>query len=134
MGNMISKKKRKRSNNIKPNARQRQAVKNVVEGMGITKALKASGYSDSVSEKNQLQVTESKGFLQALSESGVSIDNLNALLHKDLHDDSKRSVQHLQLGYKLHGKLRETQEGNKTLIVNISGQSQTRFREHIDKN
>lgn len=114
--------------NIKPKPIHREVVRNLVDTRGsVSEAMRRAGYPETTA-KNPKNVTESKGFQMALQEAGIGLDDLNFEFAKDLHDDKKRTVQHLQLGYKLHGKLKDTQEGNKTLILITTGDSNTRYK------
>ncbi len=81
--------------------------------------------------KNPTQVTESKGSQKALELAGLDLDTLNSYLAEDLAVKKQNRFNELQLAYKLHGKLRDTKEGDKTLILNITGESANRYK--LDK-
>lgn len=114
-------------NKTKPTPRQRKAVKAMVENDGsIGDALRVAGYSESIAHTPS-KVTESKGFIMAMNEVGLDIDTLNRALADDIELKPQNRLGELTLAYKLHGKLRDTQEGNKTLILITSGESATRY-------
>lgn len=123
-----------KGNKVKPTKRQVKAVKALVENDGgIGKALRVAGYSDSIAHTPS-KVTESKGFIMAMNEVGLDIDTLNRALADDIELKPQNRLGELTLAYKLHGKLRDTQEGNKTLILITSGESATRYNLPVKDN
>ena len=113
---------------IKPTKLHRKAVKTLVESSSKRDGLLKAGYSQAVAD-NPIKVTESRGFIKAMEDMGLTDDLLNGMLIDDLHKKGKKGnrFNELQLAYKLKGHLKDTKEGNKTLILNISGQAGARF-------
>lgn len=119
--------KPRKSYKVTPKPRHYKVVAKLAQGLGITRAMKESGYSTMTSEKAQKGLTESKGFIQAMSECGLDIATLNGYLASDLKAKKENRLGELTLAYKLHGKLRDTVQENKTLILITSGESATRY-------
>lgn len=104
-----------------------RAVQKLTENGGhLGKALLEAGYSKSIAESPK-KVTTTKGFIEAMSEAGLDLDTLNGYLASDLKSKPKQRLGELTLAYKLHGKLKDTKEGDKTLILITSGESATRY-------
>jgi hypothetical protein len=104
-----------------------RVLSNLVENGGDKgKAIRDAGYSESMVHTPS-KVLESKGFIQALEQSGLDIETLNGYLAHDLKKKKENRLGELTLAYKLHGKLRETVSENKTLILITSGESATRY-------
>lgn len=117
----------KKRYNVKPKPMHYKVIKNLVENGGNKyRAIRDAGYSEAVATTPQ-KVTESKGFIQAMNEAGLSIETLNTYLASDLKAKPKQRFNELQLAYKLHGKLKENTLENKTLILITSGESATRY-------
>lgn len=122
------KNKPQKSYNVKPKPIHYRVVKNLVETRGaLGKAMIQAGYSE-VTAKNPKNVTEAKGFIQAMNDAGLNLETLNTYLASDLKNKPKERLGELTLAYKLHGKLRETQTENKTLILVTSGESAERYQ------
>lgn len=112
---------------VTPTKRQRLAVSKILENKGpVGKALREVGYSEGIATNPRL-VTESKGFQQVMQTMGLTEELLTSCLVEDIHRKKDNRLGELTLGFKLHGKLRETQEGNKTLVLITSGESATRY-------
>lgn len=120
-------KKVKKQYNVKPKLIHRKVVKNLTENHGnMSKAMIDAGYSEMTAKKPS-NVTESKGFQQALREAGLTEEFLNNCLYDDIQQKPKNRYQELQLAYKLHGKLRDDKQGDKTLILITSGETASRY-------
>lgn len=116
-----------KSYKVTPKPIHYRVARNLVENHGHkAKALIDAGYSE-VTAKNPKQILESKGFIQAMSECGLDIATLNSYLASDLKAKKENRLGELTLAYKLHGKLRDTVQENKTLILITSGESATRY-------
>lgn len=122
--------KPKKSYNVKPKPVHYEIARKVSENVSLKDAILSSGFSESVANRPQ-QVTRTKGFIQACNELGLT----EQLLTSSLVDDIKRKGQEkkdrlgeLTLGFKLHGKLKDTVEGNKTLVINLTGESTNRYK------
>lgn len=119
--------KPRKSYNVKAKPIHYKVARNLVENGGNKyKAILDAGYSKAVATTPQ-KVTESKGFIQAMSECGLDIATLNGYLASDLKAKKENRLGELTLAYKLHGKLRDTVQENKTLILITSGESATRY-------
>jgi len=112
---------------IKPKPAHYKVLDNLVENGGNKyKAIVDAGYSKETA-KTPSKVVESKGFLRALDECGLTEQVLNTALSEDIKGKPKNRLGELTLAYKLRGLLSDRVEGNKTLVLNISGQSAQRF-------
>jgi len=116
-----------KSNNITPTKRQRLAVKNISEHLTKGGVLESAGYSKSVSESPSL-VMKSKGFIVAMEEMGITDEFLNKALMSDITTKKGNRLGELTLAYKLKGKLTDTKQGDKTLIINVTQESANRFK------
>jgi hypothetical protein len=117
----------KKTYRVKPKERHRQVIKNMAENGGNKRqAILDAGYSQEVAD-NPKKVTESKGFLMALEESGLTKEFLNNALYDDIKNKPKNRKAELELAYRLRGDLTERKEGNKTLILITSGESAKRY-------
>jgi len=117
--------------NVKPKPIHYRLVNNLIENGGNkAQALKDTGYSKAV-QSNQ-NVLKTKGFLQAMNEMGLTDELLVSSLVKDVQNEKRRTVNHLQLGFKLRGHLKEKSNEQKNLVLIVSGESATRYnvREH----
>ncbi len=113
--------------NVETKPIHQRVLANLIENGGNKgQAIRDAGYSE-VTAQNPKKILETKGFIQAMEQSGLDIDTLNSYLASDLKAKSKNRLGELTLAYKLHGKLRDTQEGNKTLILITSGESAKRY-------
>lgn len=124
--------------------KQKKAFKEVVNGSTITKAMKEAGYSIESSKRTN-KVTATKGW-QELMDKFIPDKDL-AKVHKEglsattfysegigkgetvLVEKPDFSVRHkyLESGYKIKGKHLNESEGNKTLIINITGETASRY-------
>lgn len=101
--------------------------KNVSKG----KILKKVGYKASIA-KNPDKVFETEGFKEALLEQagafGLTKELIESSLVEDILKKPQRRVRELELGAAIL-KLTEKSpsEGNKTLIINITGETASRY-------
>lgn len=120
--------KNPRENIVRPKPIHYRVVKNLIENGGHKgKALIDAGYSE-VTAQNPKKILETKSMTHALNSAGLSIERLNSYLNEDIEAKKGNRFQELQLAYKLHGKLKDTKEGDKTLILNITGESASRYK------
>jgi len=118
---------KRKGNRVKPKPRHIKAVHALLNNGGKQgEAMREAGYTSTVI-KSPGKVTESKGFQQVMQNMGLTEELLTSCLVEDIHRKKDNRLGELTLGFKLHGKLRETQEGNKTLILITSGESATRY-------
>ena len=121
--------------------KQKLAFKEVVKGSTLTKAMSVAGYSPSaVKRTNKLTETDGWHELMAkhLPDSALAKKH-RELLNKreyitidgdseDIGPETQAVSKALDMAYKLKGRYSdESREGNKTLIINISGQSAKRY-------
>ena len=120
--------------------KQKLAVKKVLNGIPIAQAMREVGYSKKTAA-NTTKLTQSKAFHEMLDEI-ISDEKL-----LKVHDDGLTAfrvlftpegeqitipdfgVRHkyLQTGYELKNKIKSGSEGNKTLIINITGETAKRY-------
>lgn len=117
----------KKERRYRPTRKQRLAARTLVESGSLKEGLIKAGYSENTAIA-PTKVTESKGFIAAMEEIGLTDDYLNECLLNDIKQKKGNRLGELTLAYKLKGKLTEKKEGNKTLILNISGQAGERYR------
>lgn len=113
--------------NATPTTRQRKAFDKIVENRGnVSKAMREAGYPE-ITAKNPKNLTESKGFKILCEEHGLTDDLLVDSLVEDIKEKKGNRKAELELGFKIKGRLTEKQEGNKTLILNITGETAQRY-------
>lgn len=107
--------------------RQRNALDNLVENGGnVSKAMIDAKYTPATAKTPQ-KLTESKGFQLLCEQRGLTDKFLVDALVEDIEKKEQNRKPELELGFKILGRLNEKQEGNKTLIVNISGETAQRY-------
>lgn len=120
---MVKTKERK----FKPTERQKLALDIMVGNGGIaTPAMIEVGYSPNTANTPQ-KLTESKGFKQLCEERGLTEDFLVDALVEDIENKPQNRKAELELGFKVIGKLKEEPDGNKTLIIMVSGETAQRY-------
>ena len=119
-------KTKQKTYNVKPKPIHYRVAQNLIENRGvISKAMIDAGYSE-MTAHNPKNVTESKGFKQAMQELGLTDTFLVSALVHDIENKQNR-FNELQLGFKLRGHLKETVQDSKTLILITSGESAKRY-------
>lgn len=100
--------------------KQRAVVAHLVENRGasFSKAMTEAGYMPKT-VKNPKNVTESKGFIELLEQSGLKLDFLNTALYEDIRHKPRNRYKELELAYRLHGKLDRNQD-TPDVSVNIA--------------
>jgi hypothetical protein len=112
---------------IKPKPIHKRALKKLVENGGnVSKAMRDVGYSKETA-KNPSKLTSAKGFIQLMDEQGLTDEFLNGALHSDIENKPKNRKAELELAYKLRGRLRDVREGDRTLVLMVSGESASRY-------
>lgn len=121
--------------------RQKNSFKKVLNGSTISKAMVLSGYSKKTATSTG-KLTNTKGWKELL-ELHLSDKEL-ALKHKELlnkreivringeelnQPETQAVSRALDMAYKLKGKYPTEGEGNKTLVVVISGETAERFKQ-----
>ncbi len=124
--------------------KQKIAFKEVVNGSTITAAMKKAKYAPSTSERTN-KLTATKGWAELVDE--FISDKALAKVHKEglnaktwysegfgkgetvLVEKPDYAVRHkyLESGYKLKGRYQNEGQGNKTLIINIMGETAKRY-------
>ena len=121
--------------------KQKLAFKEVVKGSTLTKAMSVAGYSPSAVKRTN-KLTETDGWQELMSKhlpDSALAKKHRELLNKreyitidgdseDIGPETQAVSKALDMAYKLKGRYSdESREGNKTLIINISGQSAKRY-------
>ena len=121
--------------------KHREVLKKMSDNVGLTRteAQREVGYTESYSHGGNIAETDS---WQALMKEHipdsqllkVEKEGLEATKIHTSHTEPDREVidyptrhKYLETGLKLKGKLKDSPEGNKTLIINISGPNAKRF-------
>jgi len=105
-----------------PTKKQRDVVKRIVENHGnVSKSMEEVGYSKA-SAKNPKNLTESKGYLEALDEVGLTQELLTSSLTNDIKEkgelpiEKRNRTRELELGMKARNMLGQSGEGGGTVI------------------
>ncbi len=109
--------------------RQKKAIDAMVENGGIvSRAMITAGYSEETAKTPQ-KLTDSIGYKEALAELGLTENFITTALVDDINAKPKRRIKELELGADILGmrKRPEQQEGSKTLIINITGETASRY-------
>lgn len=107
--------------------RQKKAVDNLVgNGGNITRAMIDAGYTEATANTPQ-KLTTSKGFQELCEQAGLTDNFLLNALQEDIEKKPQNRKAELELAFKVKGRLNETQESNKTLILIVSSDSANRF-------
>jgi len=116
-----------------PTIKQQKAFNNVVgNGGNITKAMIDANYSINTANTPQ-KLTESVGWKELCEENGLTDDFLVKALVSDIENKPKNRKAELELGFKILGKLNERPEGDKTLVLIVSGESASRYNVQPNK-
>jgi len=107
--------------------KQKKALDKVIENRGnVSRAMMDVGYQPATA-KNPKNLTESIGWKELCLERGLTEDFLVKALVKDIEDKPGNRKSEIELGFKVIGRLSDRPEGNKTLIVVVSGESAKRY-------
>jgi hypothetical protein len=113
--------------------RQRRAAAIIVESRGtkpISRAMREAGYPETTA-KNPKNLTESDGYKEALADFGLTEQFVTKALVSDIKAKPKRRARELELAADILSMTgRNQKEGNKTLIVVVSGESAQRYGVH----
>lgn len=88
--------------------------------------LMEAGYTKNVSEQPQ-KVFDTEGFKEELENFGLTEELIKTSLVDDIKGKPRRRERELRLAAELNGLLTEKPQGNKTLIINITGENADRF-------
>lgn len=110
--------------------KQKKAFNSIVEksrtGGTLGEALLEANYSPNTAIKPS-QVMKSKGFKELCEEAGLTDDFLITALRDDIEKKPQNRKPELELAFKVTGKLNETPQENKTLIINIGAETNKRY-------
>lgn len=107
--------------------RQRKAIDKLVENGGnVSRAMIEAGYTPATAKTPQ-KLTESVGFKELCEQAGLTDNFLLGALQEDIEKKPQNRKAELELAFKVKGRLNDTQESNKTLILIVSGDSANRF-------
>lgn len=109
-----------------PNKRQRKAVEAMLDGTSASQAMIKAGYSPA-SAKNPSVLTKSLGFQDLIESLGLTDNFLTSALVEDIAAKPGNRKAELELGFKVRGRLKEQDGGNKTVVVLVSGQTNSRY-------
>lgn len=110
---------------------QEAAVDKLVEqgGKSISRAMRESRlpYSPKTA-KTPKKLTESKGFREILTRRGLTEDFITRALVNDIKNKPKNRIAELKLGAEILGMKAVQGTGeNKTLIINVTGETAARY-------
>lgn len=116
-----------------PTIKQRKAANKVVdlikngEDMTGAQILDFIGYSKAI-QKNPKMVFDSDGFKEAMAVLGFSIEAADMAIAKILRTGKEENrIRASQEVYKRLGAYTQPDTGNKTLIINITGETANRY-------
>lgn len=129
-----------------PTIRQKLVFDKVLKGASISPTMREVGYSKATS-KTTGKLTNSKGWQKLLQrhlpDSHLGKKHREFLdaprqvrtyrkgeLEVETEETDPSAVKALDMAYKLKGRYENNEGGNKVLIINISGQSATRYGTH----
>lgn len=129
---------------VEPTIKQRLVFKEVVKGRSITSSMVKAGYSP-ITAKNTAKLTHTKGWKYLVDKyiseeklAKVHADGLEATKYEsrlsgkgesELIEVPDFAVRHkyLESGYKVRGKYAGDNTSNNILVINVSGESATRY-------
>lgn len=85
------------------------------------------GYSEITAKANSQKIIDQKGVQESLSKTGLTKELITEALVFDIENKPKRRERELRLGAEILGILEDKREGNKTLIINITGETASRY-------
>ncbi len=90
--------------------------------------LESVGYASTVAKHKPGEILDSKGVLDLLEKKGLTKDLITDALVYDIENKPKRRERELRLGAEILGILDHGgDKGNKTLIINITGETASRY-------
>lgn len=107
--------------------KQKKALDIMVgNGGNVTRAMLEANYSPNTANTPQ-KLTQSRGFKELCEERGLTEDFLIDALVEDIEKKPQNRKAELELGFKVIGKLKETDGGNKTLVLVVAGETAERY-------
>ena len=116
--------------------RQKKLARNIVENIKRIKPLnkgelvESSGYSKISAKSSAGIILEQIGVQEELEKLGFSVDGADKVVSNILYQGKKEEnkLKAADLVYKRRGAYEDTKQGsNKTLVINISGETATRY-------
>ncbi len=92
-----------------------------------TKLLESVGYATNTAESNSLITIESKGVQESLAKWGLTKELITTALVEDIQEKPGKRYSELNLGAEILGMKEKEPGGNKTLIINIMGETAKRY-------
>ncbi len=90
--------------------------------------LESIGYSKTTAKAIPTEIIESKGVKDALSAKGLTEDLIKNALVFDIENKPKRRERELRLGAEILGMTEHDRKGgDRTLIINITGETASRY-------
>lgn len=85
------------------------------------------GYSENTAKANPQKIIDQKGVQESLSKTGLTKELITEALVFDIENKPKRRERELRLGAEILGILEDKRESKKTLIINITGETASRY-------
>ncbi len=85
------------------------------------------GYSAKVANKKATAIIEAKGVQDSLSKTGLTKELITEALVFDIENKPKRRIKELELGAEILGMKEHERGGDRTLIINITGETASRY-------
>ena len=114
--------------------RQKALAKCIVQNMSLEKPMNKKqmlvkvGYTETVATTKPREVMEQKGVKDALkNDYGLTEELIKTALVDDLRSKKGNRLGEMRLGSDILGLTQKVEGGSKTLVINISGESATRY-------
>jgi len=85
------------------------------------------GYAPNTASVKAKEIIESKGVQETLSKSGLTKELITEALVYDIEQKPKRRIKELELGAAILGMTEHERGGDRTLIINITGETASRY-------
>lgn len=115
-----------------PTLKQKKVAKALLKNasadnaLNRTEMLQKVGYSTSMAKARGKDIIESQGVKDALAELGLTEELIVGSLIEDIKLKPQDRLGELRLGAQIRG-MTEEKQGNKTVIIMISGQAESRY-------
>lgn len=116
-----------------PTFRQRKLAKELIKNAKADKPLNKGqllvkvGYSKNVSNTRPQAILEQAGVKKSLAEYGLTEELITTSLVIDIDRKPQNRLGELKLGADILGMTKTVDGGSKTLVINISGESASRY-------
>jgi hypothetical protein len=101
-----------------PTLKQQRAVNLVETGRTLGEVMVKAGYSKNTSIA-PTKLTKSKGFKELCKKFGLTDKLLTTALVEDIKKKPQNRKAEIELGYKVIGRLKDVEEGDKNLTINV---------------